>query len=86
MRIDKTIKGEKFCFYFKFLPDNMTAKVRYFGSNNYYDCKISEDFKYIILPDNFPPIYIDGVGETTVKKLKLNKRMQEDAKFYNDRF
>lgn len=83
MRIDKTIKGEKFCYYIQFIPRTMSATVRYFQSDEPIIGKISDDFKWINLPDDYLSPYISGVGRVKVGKLKLDKRLQADAKNYN---
>jgi len=86
MRIDKTIMGEKYSYYIKFLPDTMTANVRYFQSDDPVKAIISNDFKYLVLPDDFMSPYISGVGKVAVKKLKLPRHMQADAKDYNEKY
>ncbi len=83
MRIDKTIKGEKFCYYVQFIPNTMTVSVRYFQSDEPIIGKISDDFKWIILPDDYKSPYISGIGKVAVKKLKLERQYQADAKDYN---
>lgn len=77
MKIDKTIKGFRFRYYVSIIPNTMTAKV-----NDLEICKISDDFKYILLSDNFTE-YITDNGYVKVEKLKLNKFQQFEAKEYN---
>ena len=84
MRIDKTIKGEKFCYYVQFIPNTMTATVRYFQTDEPITGKISGDFKWVLLPDGFMSPFISGVGKVEVKKLKLEKQYQAEAKDYNE--
>ena len=86
MRIEKTIKGEKYYFYIQLIPDTMTVNVRYFQTIEPVIGKISEDFKWIILPDGYMSPYISGVGKVQIKKLKLHKHQQQDAREYNDKF
>lgn len=85
MRVYKTIKGEKFPYHVYFISNTMQARVRYYMGDEEQVCKISDDFKYIILPEHKEfTHYIDGVYYP-VKKLKLNHHQQIDAKFYNDK-
>lgn len=83
MKINKTIKGEKFRYYVQPVPNTMTATVRYFQSDEPVIGNISSDFKYIVLPDDYVSPYISGVGRVAVKKLKLAKFQQFEAKDYN---
>ena len=78
MRVNKTIKGEKYVFYLQFIPHSMTAKVRYFQSDEWIICSITPDFKYILMLENNKII-----NKLLVKKLTLNKYLQNDAKSYN---
>lgn len=80
MKIEKTVNGEKFIFYFKFLLNSMKVQVRLFQEDEWTVCDISDNFKYILLPEN--KFVIDGVE---VKKLKLNKHQIETAKEYNSK-
>lgn len=84
MRIDKTIKGEKVPYYIQFVPNTMTATVRYFQSDEHVIGKISPDFKWIILPAGFLSPYISGVGRVEVKKLKLERHYQREAQDFNE--
>jgi hypothetical protein len=61
----------------------MTATVQYHRADEPIIGKLSDDFKYIILPDDFMSPYISGFGKVKVEKLKLNKHLQDDAKDYN---
>jgi hypothetical protein len=83
MKIDKTIKGEKFRFYAYLIPNTMQAKVRLFHSDEFIIGEISDDFKYINLPDSFLSPYISDVGRVKVGRLKLSKQLQLEAKDYN---
>jgi hypothetical protein len=83
MKIHKTIKGERFRYYVLFIPNEMKATVCFSKSETPVVCDISDDFKYINLPDDFLTPYIDGIGKVKVGKLKLDKRLQEEAKDYN---
>lgn len=83
MRIDKTINGEKFPFYCQLIPNTMTATVRYFQSDEPIIAKISDDFKWIILPNGYMSPHIDGIGKVEVEKLKLEKHYQREARDYN---
>ncbi len=80
MRIDKTIKGEVFPFYVYYIPNTMTFSVRAFLSEETITCKISDDLKWIILPDDYMSPYITGVGRVPVKKLKIEKSQQREIK------
>ncbi len=83
MKIKKTIKGEVFTFYVEFIPNTMEGRVRLSRSDEWEKCLITDDFKWLIL-DNFYSPYISGVGRVLVKKLKLNKNISNDAKYYNN--
>lgn len=83
MRIYKTIHGEKTPYKIKFILNEMKVEVRYFVSDESVIGTITDDFKYIILPDDYLSPYISGVGRVKVGKLKLDKRMQQEAKEYN---
>jgi hypothetical protein len=84
MRIDKTIKGEKIPYYVRLISNTMTAEVRYFNDDEPIIGTISEDFKYIMLPDTFLSPWISGHGNVKVGKLKLDKRMSKEAEDYNE--
>lgn len=86
MRIDKTIKGEKFSYYVQFVHEQMIANVRYFQTDEWVSCKISDDFEYILLPDSFLSPYISNVGYVPVGRLKLSKEHQWEAKNSNLKF
>lgn len=79
MKIEKTIKGEKYLFYFQIIRNEMKAKVRLFHGDEWIISNISEDFKYILLPKN--KFEIDDVK---VERLKLNKHQSETVKEYNN--
>lgn len=78
MRIGKTIKGELFHFYLQFIVNEKKAKVRYFRSDDWVICDLSEDFNYVLLPKG--KYNFNGVE---VEKLKLNKLQKLDALDYN---
>jgi hypothetical protein len=78
MRIGKTVKGELYHFYLQFIPNEKKAKVRYFQTDDWVICDLSEDFNYVLLPKgkfNF--------NDTDIEKLKLNKYQKWDALDYN---
>lgn len=83
MHIEKTIKGEKFRFRIKALLNKKQVEVRYLMSDEPVIGDISEDFKYIILPETYLTPYISGVGNVPVKRLKINKCLARDLKEYN---
>jgi len=83
MRIEKTIKGEIVPYHIQFIPNEMKVNVKYFFSDETVVGVITEDFKYIILPENFLSPYISGHGRVKVGKFKLNRRFQNEAKDYN---
>lgn len=85
MRIYKTIKGEKIPFRIKLIPNSMSVEVRFLLSDKMVIGIISNDFNYIILPDNYLSPYISGYGHITVGKLKLDKSAKIDAMYYNPR-
>lgn len=85
MRIDKQIKGEIIPFYVQLIPNTMKASVGYSRADEGIICDISENYKYILLPDTFLSPYISGYGNIKVGKLKLSKFQQEDAIFYNNK-
>lgn len=74
MRVNKTIKGELYSFYVQFIFNQKTAKVRYFQSDFWTICNLSEDLNYILLPKG--QFIFDN---TEVEKLKLNKRQRLEA-------
>ena len=78
MRIGKTIKGELFSFYLQLIPNEKKAKVRYFQSDDWTICDLSEDFSYVLLPKGKFRFY-----DTDVEKLKLNKSQKLQAVDYN---
>lgn len=89
MRIDKTIKGEVVPYYVQFVPNELKAEVRYSMSNEWVRCEISEDCKYIILPDTYLSPYISGHGNVKVGKLTIPKHERHDLinsknKLYKD--
>lgn len=79
MRIQKTIKGELYNFYLQFIANEKKAKVRYFQSDEWIICDLSEDFGYVLLPKG--KFNLNGVD---VEKLKLNKFQKNDAIEYNN--
>ncbi len=72
-KIDKWIKGYKYRFYVKILFGSTDAEVRYFTDDIPIIGKISEDFKYITLPDDYAPFYITDYGYVKIGKLKLKR-------------
>jgi hypothetical protein len=78
MRIGKTIKGELYHFYVQFIPYEKKVKVRYFQSDEWTVCDLSDDFNYILLPEGK-----FRFNDTDVKKLKLNKTQRIHALDYN---
>lgn len=78
MRISKTIKGELYHFYAQFTGDKK-AKVRYFQTNEYIICDLSECFNYILLPKG--KFVFNNVN---VEKLKLNKAQRFEALDFNN--
>lgn len=78
MRVSKIIKGEKYTFYSQFILNEKKTKVRYFQTDEWVICDISEDFNFILLPKN--KFIFNGVE---VKKLKLNKRDRFEAMEHN---
>ncbi len=84
MRVYKTIKGEKVPYSVRFVPHKMTAEVRYFMSDSPTIGIISEDFKYIIMPDDFLSPYISGVGKVKIGKLKLDRINRSHAIDHNE--
>ncbi len=86
MRIDKTIKGELFPYHVKLISNTMTAEVRWMMSDEPVIGTITDDFKYVVLPQTFLSPYISGVGYVPVGKLKLSKHQQSNAKDYNEKY
>lgn len=84
MTIIKTIHGEKIPYNVKLIPKTMIAHVRYFFTDEAIIGTITEDFKYILLPDTFLSPYITEIGQVPVVKLKLNRYQQFEAKEYNE--
>lgn len=85
MKIDKLVKGFKFRYHVDIIPNAMECDVRFFKSDEPTTCKITEDFKYVLLPDSIT-VYITDIGKVPVGKLKLNKRQQFEAKEYNEKY
>lgn len=83
MKINKVIHGFKYVFYVNLIPNSMTANVRYFANDVETECKITDDFKYVILPDSMV-VYITGIGNVPVKKLKFAKYQQAEIKDVNN--
>jgi len=83
MRVNKSIKGERIPYIIKFVVNTMTAEVRYWQEDKPTIGIITEDFKYILLPEEFLTPYITDLGKIPVGKLKLNKHLQSEAKDYN---
>jgi len=79
MRVKKTIKGDVYNFYVQFVPNSMTASIRYFQSDEWIICQISKDFKHILIPENT----VGVIQRLEIKSLTLNKYQQLDAKMYN---
>jgi len=80
MRIVKTIKGDKYLFNLQFILNEKKAKVRYFQSNEWTICDLSDDFNYVLLPKGK-----FRFNDTNVDKLKLNKIQRLDALDYNQK-
>lgn len=78
MKIKKTINGEVYQFYFQLIPNERKTKVRYFQSDEWIICDLSEDFDHIIIPKD--QLVFNG---KSVTKLKLNKSQKYDALDYN---
>jgi hypothetical protein len=78
MRIGKTVKGELYHFYLQFIPNERKAKVRYFQTDDWVICDLSEDFNYVLLPKGKFKF-----NDTDIEKLKLNKYQKWDALDYN---
>lgn len=85
MRIDKTIKGEKIPYRIKILPKQMKAEVKFFMDDEPVIGKITDDFNYIILPDDFLSPYISGFGRIKIGKLKIPKLMKFDIMELNEK-
>jgi hypothetical protein len=78
MRIGKTVKGELYHFNLQFIPNEKKAKVRYFQTDDWVICDLSEDFNYVLLPKGKFKF-----NDTDIEKLKLNKYQKWDALDYN---
>ena len=83
MRVYKTIKGEKIPFKLRFIPNTMTAEVRYWGEDTPILGIISDDFKKIILSDTLLSPYITDLGRVEINILPLDKHTSLMAKDYN---
>ena len=81
MKIDKTIKGERFRFYVDIVPNAMKAKVRKGVSDESVEGIISADFKQILLPEHFKQNTFKG--DATVGFLKLSRAQSYEAMDYN---
>lgn len=80
MRVNKLINGESFIFNVIFIFDKMKANVKCFHGDMWVECPITDDFKYILLPDGEFKF-----NNKDVKKLKLSKHQMYDAMDYNSR-
>ena len=78
MRIKKTINGDSYYFYVQFAPKECKAKVKYFCSDEWVICELSNDFNHIILPKG--KFFLNGKDAV---KLKLNKQQKLDVLDYN---
>jgi uncharacterized pyridoxamine 5'-phosphate oxidase family protein len=78
MRIGKTIKGELYQFYLQFISKEKKASIRYFMSDDWTICELSEDYNYVLLSEG--KFNFNGID---IKKLKLNKSQRLDAIDYN---
>lgn len=47
MQIDKTISRELYYFYVHFIPKERKASVKYFHTNEWVICDITEDFNFV---------------------------------------
>lgn len=83
MKINKTIKGEPFTYNVDFIPNTMTAHVRWWKMDSPVVGVITPDFKKIILPNSFTQATNTGVFP--VKYLTLPISKQWDAKDYNSK-
>lgn len=79
MKIKKTINRIPYTFYITLIPKTKKVLVRYFQSDEGYMCDLSDDFKYILLPEN-----IFNFEGKEVKKLKLSKNQMYDVIEYVD--
>lgn len=86
MRVEKIINGERTFYYVDFIVNTMTAKIRKFSEDNTVLCKVSDDFKYLILPEGYTSIFISGKGCVPIKKIKLHSSASAQAKDYNEKF
>lgn len=84
MRVTKTIKGEQIPYIIKFIPNTMTVEVRYWSEDEPTIGTITNDFNYVLLPQEFLSPYITNVGRVPVGKLKLSKHLRIYAKEYNE--
>lgn len=78
MKITKNIKGERYDFYVQLVPNKQSALVKYFKSDIWTTCEISDDFNYIVLPEGF-----FRFDDTDVVRLKFNKVQKIEALEYN---
>lgn len=83
MRVKKTIKGEVVPYKVKLIPNTMTAEVRFWSDDEPVIGQITEDLKYLILPDTFLSPYLSEHGRVKVGKLKFTTRQQMDVRDYN---
>ena len=82
MKIKKNINKEEYLF--KVYPKlrTMTAEVRLMGRIESIECQITEDFKYVIIPETYT-VYQFGVGDVQIGNLKFSKTQQIEVKEYN---
>lgn len=79
MKIKKTINGDEYTFYVQPIYGEMFVNVRYFHTDEWIKCNLSEDLKWIFLPND--KFIFNNVN---VNKLKINKYLRFDIMDYNN--
>ena len=79
MKIITKVNQQPFCFRVKLMVGTMTCKVRLLMSDKWKLCVVSDDFSYIIFPENEPEVVLLHSGETKVfEKIEIPHRFRYD--------
>ena len=81
MKIKKSIMGEVYTFYIQLIPNTMKCNVRYFHSNEWIECDITNDLKHIIIPKGKEFKY--DCNTKIVSKLRISKLLMLEILDYN---
>jgi hypothetical protein len=71
MKIDKNINGDKYRFYVQAIPNKLAVNVKYFHTDEWIECNLTDDINWIILPEN--KFKFNGKSVSKLKLSKINK-------------